>query len=276
VRIFFAGGGNCTEYIARRLIREEHDLVLVEHDEERCYQLSEKLDAHIIQGKVDSIADWKRAGLADADMFMACTQNDETNVLACLIANDIAPDALKAIRLRNPEYEQFKQTFDRIGLRVDRVIHPETDMINRILRVITVPGVSDIRTFAEGRISLFSMNLENNSPLVGMRVGEFAQNVGAEAALIAVVFRGNEAIRGMCCLQVTMSISSLIRHNLTRHWQVSTSTGERMLRKSISPVAARSDLSWHVLSNRKKYRSNCLKSMQNVVITWQRNSQTLS
>jgi trk system potassium uptake protein TrkA len=67
-------------------------------------------------------------------------------------------------------------------------------MINRILRVITVPGVSDIRTFAEGRISLFSMNLENNSPLVGMRVGEFAQNVGAEAALIAVVFRGNEAI----------------------------------------------------------------------------------
>lgn len=194
MRIFFAGGGNCTEYIARRLIREEHDLVLVEHDEERCFQLSEKLDAHIIQGKVDSIADWKRAGLADADMFMACTQNDETNVLACLIANDIAPDALKAIRLRNPEYEQFKQTFDRIGLRVDRVIHPETDMINRILRVITVPGVSDIRTFAEGRISLFSMNLENNSPLVGMRVGEFAHNVGAEAALIAVVFRGNEAI----------------------------------------------------------------------------------
>ncbi len=194
MRIFFAGGGNCTEYIARRLIREEHDLVLVEHDEERCFQLSEKLDAHVIQGKVDSIEDWKRAGLADADMLMACTQNDETNVLACLIANDIAPDALKAIRLRNPEYEQFKQTFDRIGLRVDRVIHPETDMVNRILRVITIPGVSDIRTFADGRISLFSMNLEKDSPLVGMQVGEFAQNVNAGAALIAVVFRGNEAI----------------------------------------------------------------------------------
>jgi trk system potassium uptake protein TrkA len=194
VRIFFAGGGNCTEYIARRLIREEHDLVLVEHDEERCFELSEKLDAHIIQGNVSSIKDWKRAGLEEADMFMACTQNDETNVLACLIANDIAPDALKAIRLRNPEYEQFKQTFDRIGLRVDRVIHPETDMVNRILRVITVPGVSDIRNFADGRISLFSMNLENNSPLVGMKVGEFPRNIGARAALIAVVLRGNEAI----------------------------------------------------------------------------------
>ena len=194
MRIFFAGGGNCTEYIAKRLIREEHDLVLVEHDEERCFELGEKLDAQVIQGNVSSIKDWQRAGLAEADMFMACTQNDETNVLACLIANDIAPNALKAIRLRNPEYEQFKQTFDRIGLRVDRVIHPETDMVNRILRVITVPGVSDIRNFADGRISLFSMNLESKSPLVGMRVGEFPQNVGAGAALIAVVFRENEAI----------------------------------------------------------------------------------
>ena len=102
MRIFFAGGGKCTEYIARRLIREEHDLVLVEHDEERCVELSEKLDAQVVQGDVSSIRDWKRAGLAEADMFMACTQNDETNVLACLIANDIAPGALKAIRLRNP------------------------------------------------------------------------------------------------------------------------------------------------------------------------------
>ena len=194
MRIFFAGGGNCTEYIARRLIREEHDLVLVEHNEERCFELSEKLDAQVVQGNVSSIRDWKRAGLADADMFMACTQNDETNVLACLIANDIAPGALKAIRLRNPEYEQFKQTFDRIGLRVDRVIHPETDMVNRILRVITMPGVSDIRHFVDGRVSLFSMNLESTSPLVGMQVGEFPQSVGAGAALIAVVFRGNEAI----------------------------------------------------------------------------------
>ena len=194
MRIFFAGGGHCTEYIARRLTREGHDLVLVEQDEARCAYLSEKVDARIVQGKVNCIADWKRAGLEEADMFMACTQNDETNVLACLIANDIAPDALKAIRLRSPEFEQFKQTFDRVGLRVDRIIHPETDMVNRILRVITVPGVSDIRTFADGRISLFSMNLEDNSPLVGMQVGEFPQHVGAGVALIAVVFRGTESI----------------------------------------------------------------------------------
>jgi len=194
VRIFFAGGGNCTEYIAKRLIREGHDLVLLEQDEERCHQLSERLDARIVRGQAISIHDWHRTGLAEADMFMACTQNDQTNLLACLIANDIAPDALKAIRLRSPEFAELKQTFDRLGLGVDRVIHPESDMVNRILRVITIPGVSDIRNFADGRIKLFSMNLEVGNPLAGVRVGDFAHMAGSGEALISVVFRGNEAI----------------------------------------------------------------------------------
>ena len=194
MHIFFAGGGNCTEYIARRLIREGHDLVLLEHDEERCHQLSESLDARIVRGWSSSIHDWQRAGLAKADMFMACTDDDQTNVLACLIANDIAPDALKAMRLRSPEYAELKQTFDRLGVRVDRVIHPEIDMVERILRLIAVPGVADIRNFAGGLIKLFSMNLEAGSPLAGIRVGDFPKFAGTGEALIPVVLRGSEAI----------------------------------------------------------------------------------
>jgi len=194
VRIFFAGGGQCTEYIARRLIREGNDLVVMEQDEERCNQLGEKLDAKIVKGRASCIADWKRAGLAEADMFMACTDTDETNVLACMIANDIAPTALKAIRLRTPEFDEYQETFDRLGLRVDRVVHPESDMVNRILRVITVPGVSDIRNFADGRLNLFSMNLEADSPLVGLGVGDLPRLVGAGVAQVGVIFRDSEAI----------------------------------------------------------------------------------
>lgn len=194
MRIYFAGGGHCAEYIARRLIREGHDLILLEHDEERCSHLSETLDARIVRGRASSIADWRRAGLADADMFMACTRVDEINVLACMIANDIAPSALKAIRLRTPEFDEWGHTFERLGLRVDRVVHPEIDMVNRILRVITLPGVSDIRNFADGRVSLFSMDLGADSELVGTLSSEFPLLVGAGVAKIGVVFRGNEAI----------------------------------------------------------------------------------
>jgi trk system potassium uptake protein TrkA len=193
MRIFFAGGGQCTEYLARRLIRENHDLVLLDHDEERCNQLRDSLDAQVIHGEIASLRDWQQAGLAQADMFMASTHSDETNVFGCLIANFLAPDAMVALRLRSSEYTELDGAMASLGLRVDRVIHPEIDMIERILRVISMPGVSDIRNFADGRIKLFSMNLETGSPLIGVRIGVFYQRADC-SALISVVFRGNEAI----------------------------------------------------------------------------------
>ncbi len=194
MRIFFAGGGQCTEYIARRLIREGHDVVMMEQDEDRCLFLNEKLDARIIMGSASCIADWEKAGLHEADMFMACTHNDEINVLACIIADDLAPTALKAIRLRTPEYDRWRQTFERLNIQVDRVVHPESDVVNRILRVIAIPGVSDIRNFAGERIKLFSMTLRASNQLVGTRVGDFHQLVGAGVATIGVLLRGEQAI----------------------------------------------------------------------------------
>ena len=194
MRIFFAGGGQCTEYIARRLIREGHDVVLMEQEEERCQYLSEKLDARIIVGSAACIADWEKAGLNEADMFMACTHNDEINVLACIIADDLAPDALKAIRLRTPEFDRWRQTFERLNIQVDRVVHPESDVVNRIMRVIAVPGVADIRNFAGERIKLFSMILRASNQLVGTQVGEFDQQVGKGVAAIGVILRGDQAI----------------------------------------------------------------------------------
>jgi trk system potassium uptake protein TrkA len=194
VRIYFAGGGRCNEYIAKRLIREGHDLVLMDNNEERCHQISEALDARIICGHASSIADWQRAGLPEADMFVACTDSDETNVLACLIADDLAPAAKKAIRLRTPEYDKWQPIFNRLGLNLDRVVHPESDIVERILRVISIPGISDIRDFADGKVKLFSMNLEIGSPLAGMMVADLEKITGHGEAIVGVIFRGYEVI----------------------------------------------------------------------------------
>lgn len=194
MRIYFAGGGRCAEYVARRLIREGHDLVLLDHDAGRCRHLGENLDARIVHGDASSIEDWRRAGLEDADMFTACTGVDAINVMACMIANDIAPTALKAIRLRTPEHRQWRETLDRLGLRVDRVVHPESDMVNRIKRVITVRGVTDIRNFADDRVNLFSLNLAADNDLVGTPVDDFPKLMGVGEAQIGVIFRANQAI----------------------------------------------------------------------------------
>ena len=117
MRIYFAGGGQCAEYIARRLIREGHDLVIVEQDEVRHRELREVLDAQVLLGNVASIAEWRSAGLDKADLFVSCTRSDELNVLTCLIANEVAPEAIKAIRLRTPEFEQWDRMLHDLGVR---------------------------------------------------------------------------------------------------------------------------------------------------------------
>ena len=194
MRIHFAGGGHCAEYVARRLIREGHDLILMERNDARCRELRDALDAQIITGDVTSMAAWRQAGLAQTDMFVACTQWDEVNVLACMIANDIAPSAVKSLRLRTPEFADWGRLLKQLGVHVDRIVHPESDIVGRILRVLTVPGVSDIRDFGGGRVKVFSMNVEPDSKLAGQKLFAFKRSEGAEHTNLCVIFRGTRAI----------------------------------------------------------------------------------
>ena len=195
MRIVFAGAGHCAEYISRRLIREGHDLVLVDNDEQRYQELKDDLDAHLLLGNVSSIADWRAAGLEKADLFIACTHSDELNMLTCLIADELAPDAVKAIRLRTPEFDQWERMLNDLGVRVDRIIHPESDVSARILRVLTVPGVSDIRDFADGRFKLFGMNVYANAWFAGKQLRELHDSAEAEALLqVCVIFRDGQTL----------------------------------------------------------------------------------
>lgn len=196
MRIYFAGGGQCAEYIARRLIREGHDLVILEQDEVRHRELREVLDAQVLLGNVASIAEWRSAGLDKADLFVSCTRSDELNVLTCLIANEVAPEAIKAIRLRTPEFEQWDRMLHDLGVRVDRIIHPESDVAARILRVLSVPGVSDIRDFADGQFKLFGMNVLPDAWFAGKKLSELdvSEAQAGATSKVCVIFREGETL----------------------------------------------------------------------------------
>jgi trk system potassium uptake protein TrkA len=190
MRVHFAGAGQCAEYVARRLIREGHDLCLMDRDEVRCHALEEILDAQVVVGDAMNLNDWRHAGLDRTELFVGCTDADEHNVLACLIANELAPGALKAIRLRTPEFSAWGQMLKRLGVRVDRVIHPESDVLERILRVLNIPGVDDIRNFADERVKVFSMNVEPDSVLAGKSLRSLRLEGVLSTARVSLIFRG--------------------------------------------------------------------------------------
>ena len=194
MRILLAGGGEGAALIAARLIREGNQVTIVEQDAERCLELEEHLDAKIVHGSAGSIRTLKKAGLRDAEMLIAETDSDEINLLTCMIAQTDSSVKVKVARIRTHEFQHWERILDATGLKVDRIIHPETNIMRRIMRVLHIPGVSDILDFANGDIKLFGMNVDRNSWFAGKTVEELDAANPPKDSLIAMIFRGPQVI----------------------------------------------------------------------------------
>jgi trk system potassium uptake protein TrkA len=156
--------------------------------------LEEIVDAKVVRGNAASIRTLHEAGLPDAEMLIALTSEDQVNILVCLIAQVESGVKVKVARLRTHEVDHWRKICQEAGLHIDLIIHPETEIAERILRVVRVPGVSDIIDFAEGRVKLFGMNIDNNSWTAGETVEDLDRAGPPKNSLIAFIFRGQQVI----------------------------------------------------------------------------------
>ena len=194
MRILILGGGAVGTLVARRLIREKNEVVVVEADPERCDELEEILDAKIIQGQANSIQTLERAGLDDAEMLIAVTKSDEANLLGCLVAQAHSNVKIKLARLRTHEVDRWKSICGSDILNIDLVIHPDRETAERILRVVDFPGVSEMLEFAEGKVQLIGMNIGSSSWVVGKSMAELDQSSPPKNSLMVMLFRGHQVI----------------------------------------------------------------------------------
>ncbi|HXK61658.1 MAG TPA: Trk system potassium transporter TrkA [Acidobacteriota bacterium] len=194
MRILILGGGAVGTLVARRLIGEKNEVTIVEKDEARCVLLQEMLDAKIVQGSASSISALERADLAHAEMLIAVTNSDETNILSCLIAQAHSNVKIKVARLRTHEVDRWNAICGQQYLNIDRIIHPDRETAERILKVLRYPGISAIHDFAEGAIRLFAMGIEPRSWLVGKSLAELGAESPTQSSLIAMILRGHNTI----------------------------------------------------------------------------------
>ena len=194
MRILIAGGGRVSELIAGRLAREGNEVVIVEQDPERCSRLEELIDARIVRGSAASLLTMREAGIADAEMLIAVTNADEINLLACMIAQVESKVRVKVARLRTHEVNDWGRLVAAAGLKIDLIIHPETDVAERVMRVLRIPGVSDILNFADGQAQLFGMNVEPDSWLAGKKLEDLDRAGPPKNSLVVMIFRGQQVI----------------------------------------------------------------------------------
>jgi trk system potassium uptake protein TrkA len=195
MRVLVAGGGQVGALIAGRLSRERNEVTIVDALPERCAELEELLDARVVEGNASRVGTLRRAGIRDAQMLIAVTDTDEVNLLACLIAQAEAQgEIIKVARVRTHEVDEWRRVAAASGLRIDLIIHPERELARRVMRVIRLPGVSDVVDFADGRVQLFGLHVEPGSWLAGKTLQQLQEAGPPADSLVAMIFRGPQVI----------------------------------------------------------------------------------
>lgn len=195
MRIIILGAGQVGSGMAHSLSHEENDISVVDIDTERLRELSEKLDIRTVHGHASHPEILIRAGIEDAELLIALTNSDETNMVACQVAYSLFNTPTKVARVRAPEYLAHPELFTREHAPIDVLISPEKLVTDHIQRLIEYPGALQVLDFADGRAQLVATRAVPDGPLVGRELKSLPDKLpkGVDAR-VAAIFRNDEAI----------------------------------------------------------------------------------
>lgn len=165
MKIVIAGAGEVGHYVAKMLSNENHDIVLMDSDEERLKDISGAYDLLALTGSPTSIHDLKKAGVPKADLFVAVTPHESVNMTACMLAANLG--AKKTIsRIDNKEYllPENADFFKRMGIH--SLIYPEVLAAQEIANVLKRGWLREYRTFGDGALVLVCLKVRANATLI--------------------------------------------------------------------------------------------------------------
>jgi trk system potassium uptake protein TrkA len=194
LKIIIVGAGEVGFHIASHLALENKDVVVLDKDPDAIRRVSDNLDVQVVNGSGSSPVVLEGAGIQNAEIILAVTNSDETNLVACLVANMISPSTKKLARIRNADFDDYHEHFREEAPHIDTIINPDIEVVKTIHRMMSVPGAVDISEFADGRLKFVGVNLEDDSQLAGVRLLDLPAIIGKARPLIAAVVREDELI----------------------------------------------------------------------------------
>ena len=190
MKIIIAGMGKIGSAIAESLVTEGHDLVVIDTNPEILVRISEELDISSVGGSCTNSTVLEEAGVAESDLLIAVTANDEVNLLCGLLAKKMGVGST-ICRVRAPEYASTIDTIkDDMGLSM--VVNPEREAAAEISRIIENPFAQNVESFMNGRAKLMSFEIAQGSPMEGTTVAQLFSKIKAPV-LVCAVERDQEA-----------------------------------------------------------------------------------
>jgi trk system potassium uptake protein TrkA len=196
MKIIILGAGQVGGTLAENLVNENNDITVVDTSTLRLRQLQDKFDLRVVQGQASHPRVLREAGAEDADMLIAVTSSDETNMVACQIAYSLFNTPNRIARIRAPEYiRESAKLFHPEAVPVDHLISPEQLVINFIYKLIEYPGALQVVNFAEGKVGVASAKAYYGGPLVGNALSSMREHMPHIETRVAAIFRQNRHIK---------------------------------------------------------------------------------
>lgn len=170
MKIIIVGCGKVGLTLASQLIQEDHDITLIDLDQDRLDDAVTTMDVQAVLGNGTSYDTLMEAGLSQTDLLIAVTDHDEKNMLTCLLARKISGCQTIA-RVRSPGYyRDIGYIQEELGLAM--VINPENAAALDIFRLLQTPAALDVDSFAKGRVNMIRLKIGADSPLSGKSLVE--------------------------------------------------------------------------------------------------------
>ena len=191
MKIIIVGCGKVGTTLAEQLNRENHDITLIDTDDEALKNISDNVDLMSVTGNGAIYQVQMEAGIQEADLMIATTNSDELNMLCCLIAKK-AGNCHTIARIRNPEYSA-EIGYIREELNLSMAINPELAAAREIARLLRFPSAIKIEPFAKGRIELLKLLIPDHSNLDQLKVMDVVNKLKSNV-LICAVERGDDVV----------------------------------------------------------------------------------
>ena len=196
MNIIVCGAGRVGYTIAKLLSEQNHSITVIDQSSEDIQKINDGLDVKGIVGKATYPSVLEKASASEADMIIAVTKNDEINMLICQIAFSMFNIQKKIARIRSKDYlnPKFSKVYSKENLPIDVIISPEIEIAKSIQRKLEAPGALDNVNFAQNKIRLLEILVNETCPLVNIPLNELTKKFPKLEANILGVIRNEKFI----------------------------------------------------------------------------------
>lgn len=196
MKIIILGAGQVGATLAENLVGEKNEITVIDSDAETLRVLQDRLDLQVVHGVGSHPDILKKAGAEDADMLIAVTNSDESNMMACQVAYSLFKTPTKIARVRSEQYIIYQeQLFKHQDVPVDHLIAPEQLVTKAIKRLIDYPGALQVVEFAGGKASLVAVKAYYGGLLVGHALSALKKHIPNVDTRVAAIYRRGRPIR---------------------------------------------------------------------------------